>query len=43
MTQADPKISAVGAFLRGLTENSVEKMPLAPDVVLKSPLDSDHP
>ena len=43
MTQADPKISAVGAFLRGLTENSVEKMPLAQDVVLKSPLDPDHP
>jgi limonene-1,2-epoxide hydrolase len=43
MNQADPKISAVEAFLSGLTENSVEKMPLHPNVVLKSPLDPDHP
>jgi limonene-1,2-epoxide hydrolase len=43
MTQTDPKIAAVEAFLSGLTENSVHKMPLAPDVVIKSPLDPEHP
>ncbi len=40
---SDPRIEAVQAFLDGLTANSVEKMPLAADVVLKSPLDPDHP
>lgn len=43
MGQADPRISAVEAFLSGLTANSVDKMPLHPDLVLKSPLDPDHP
>jgi limonene-1,2-epoxide hydrolase len=43
MSQADPNITAVEAFLRGLTENSVAKMPLHPNVMLQSPLDPDHP
>ena len=43
MTHADPRISAVEAFLGGLTDNSVDRMPLHPDVVLTSPLDPDHP
>jgi ketosteroid isomerase-like protein len=43
MSHADPRISAVEAFLGGLTDNSVDRMPLHPDVVLKSPLDPDHP
>jgi len=43
MKQTDPRIIAVEAFLGGLTDNSVDRMPLHPDVVLKSPLDPDHP
>jgi predicted SnoaL-like aldol condensation-catalyzing enzyme len=39
----DQKIEAVQAFLDGLTAGDVEKMPLAADVILKSPLDPDHP
>src|SRR5256885_6607111 len=36
-------VKAVEAFLDGLTQNSVERMPFAPDIVLKSPLDPEHP
>jgi limonene-1,2-epoxide hydrolase len=43
MSRTDSKIAAVEAFLGGLTQNSVDKMPLAPDVVIKSPLDPEHP
>jgi ketosteroid isomerase-like protein len=43
MSQTDPRIAAVAAFLGGLTDNSVDRMPLHPDVVLQSPLDPDHP
>ena len=43
MSQAEPRISALEAVIAGLTHNSVDKMPLHPDVVLKSPLDPDHP
>ena len=43
MNQTDPRITAVEAFLGGLTDNSVDRMPLHPDVVPKSPLDPDHP
>lgn len=39
----DPRIEAVQAFLDGLTENSLDKMPLASNVVLTTPLDPDHP
>jgi hypothetical protein len=37
------KIKTVEAFLDGLTANSIEGMPFAPDIVLKSPLDPEHP
>lgn len=43
MSSTDPRIAAVQAFLDGLTTNRVEGMPLHPDLVLKSPLDPDHP
>ncbi len=39
----DRNIRAVEAFLSGLVENDVDKMPFAPEVILASPLDPDHP
>lgn len=39
----DMSIQAVEAFLSGLVESDVERMPFAPDVVLASPLDPGHP
>src|SRR5215216_2466556 len=41
--QQDQRVQAVHAFLDGLTEENVEKMPFAPDIVLTSPLDPEHP
>lgn len=43
MSERSEMVEAVEAFLEGLTRNNVEMMPLAPDVVLKSPLDPEHP
>lgn len=43
MSKRADMISAVEAFLEGLTHNNIDMMPLAPDVVLKSPLDPEHP
>jgi ketosteroid isomerase-like protein len=43
MSEREDKIRAAEAFLEGLTRNSVAAMPLAPGVVLTSPLDPDHP
>ena len=37
------QIAAVGAFLTGLTKNSVDAMPFADDILLTSPLDPAHP
>jgi SnoaL-like domain len=39
----DIKIQAVEAFLSGLVESDVNKMPFAADVILASPLDPEHP
>ena len=41
--QRAQNIKAVEAFLDGLTANSIERMPFARDIVLKSPLDPEHP
>jgi limonene-1,2-epoxide hydrolase len=41
--ERNAKISAVEAFLAGLTTNDIAKMPFAPDIVLASPLDPEHP
>jgi ketosteroid isomerase-like protein len=41
--QQDQRLQAIHAFLEGLTEHNVDKMPFAPDVVLASPLDPEHP
>ena len=44
MTNAnDEKLRAIDKFLAGLTSNDVEKMPLANDSVLISPIDPGHP
>jgi ketosteroid isomerase-like protein len=42
-THKDPRLRAIHAFLDGLTKADVERMPLAPDIVLASPLDPEHP
>jgi ketosteroid isomerase-like protein len=39
----DAKLRAIDNFLAGLTSNDVEKMPLASDIVLTSPIDPGHP
>ena len=36
------KLRAIEDFLSGLTTNDVEKMPLADDILLVSPIDPDH-
>jgi predicted SnoaL-like aldol condensation-catalyzing enzyme len=41
--QHDQRLHAIHAFLEGLTEDDVEKMPFAPDIILASPLDPEHP
>jgi ketosteroid isomerase-like protein len=43
MSERAEKLRAVEAFLQGLTRNNTRMMPFAPDVVLKSPLDPEHP
>jgi predicted SnoaL-like aldol condensation-catalyzing enzyme len=39
----DQKLRAVQAFLDGLVSKDVERMPLAADLMLTSPLDPEHP
>ena len=39
----DERLRPIYAFLKGLTEDDVDQMPFAPDIVLASPLDPDHP
>jgi limonene-1,2-epoxide hydrolase len=39
----DHRLRAIHAFLEGLTEDNVQKMPFASDIVLASPLDPEHP
>jgi hypothetical protein len=39
----DHRLQAIHAFLEGLTEDNVQKMPFASDIVLASPLDPEHP
>lgn len=43
MNKREENTRAVEAFLNGLTRNSVDLMPFAPHVILKSPLDPLHP
>ena len=43
MSQRTEMIKAVEAFLDGLTHKDIRVMPFAPDIVLKSPLDPEHP
>ena len=39
----EQKLRAVQAFLDGLVNKDIERMPLAADLVLMSPLDPEHP
>ena len=41
--QKDARIQAIDAFLEGLTTKDAEKIPFAPDIVLRTPLDPEHP
>jgi predicted ester cyclase len=43
MSDREEKLRIVEAFLEGLTRSSIDMMPFASDVVLKSPLDPEHP
>jgi ketosteroid isomerase-like protein len=43
MSERGDKVQAVEAFLEGLTLNNIDMMPFAADVVIKSPLDPEHP
>ena len=42
-TERERAVRAVEAFLEGLVKSSVDGMPLAPDVILISPLDPANP
>jgi limonene-1,2-epoxide hydrolase len=41
--QPDERLRTIHAFLKGLTKDDVDQMPFAPDIVLASPLDPEHP
>jgi len=43
MKNDDRRLLAIDAFLKGLTEDDVDRMPFARDVILASPLDPEHP
>jgi predicted SnoaL-like aldol condensation-catalyzing enzyme len=43
MAANDNKLVAIENFLAGLTSNDIDRMPLADDILLVSPIDPQHP